>query len=419
MSANWTRPKDVRAQLVRLWERGDWLRAGLSDEASFPRRLTLKTPGSTDVTDRFEAVRAWATELAQIDWIRLEWREVRHRVQGTQRLPSAAWVDSLDQVLTALGKRRDWQRFTTLAETTRQAHPELLPWLARRPLQALELADDWPRLLAVVGWVKAHPRPGIYLRQVDLPGVHTKFIESHRGVLTDLLDLALPDEQVDATQTGVSRFAARYGFREKPVRIRLRLLDPDIATIPGLECPDITLDAGDFARLSLPVRHVFITENETNFLAFPRIRNALLLFGSGYGWESLAQAYWLHDCAIHYWGDIDTHGFAILDQLRAHFDRTRSLLMDRATFEAHRVLWGVEDKPSRAELQRLTDEERALYQDLQQNLFGPKRRLEQEHVGFHRLIAQLDDLGVERLSRNGSSPPDWPPSRHWPAPPPS
>ena len=416
---NWTRPKDLRAQLARLWERGDWLRAGLSDEAGFPRRLTLKTPGSTDVTDHFEAVRAWAAELSEVGWIRLEWREVRHRVQGTQRLPAAAWIDSLDQVLTALGKHRDWPRFMALTEMTRQTHPELLPWLAKRPLQALELADDWSRLLAVVGWVRAHPRPGIYLRQVDLPGVHTKFIESHRGVLTELLDLALPGEQVDTTKTGVGQFAARYGFREKPVRIRLRLLDPEIASIPGLKCHDITLDAGDFAHLRWPVRHVFITENETNFLAFPRLRDAMLLFGSGYGWESLARAHWLRDCTIHYWGDIDTHGFVILDQLRAHFEQVCSLLMDRVTLDAHRALWGVEDKPSCAELQRLTDEERALYQDLRLNRLGPNLRLEQEHVGFHWLIAHLRTLGVELFSQNGSSPPDWPLSRHWPAPLPS
>ena len=37
-----------------------------------------------------------------------------------------------------------------------------------------------------------NPRPNIYLRQVDLPGLHTKFIEAHRGVLAELLDLALP-----------------------------------------------------------------------------------------------------------------------------------------------------------------------------------------------------------------------------------
>ena len=52
-----------------------------------------------------------------------------------------------------------------------EAHAALLPWLLRSPLQSLALAEHWPRLLAVVAWVQAHPRPGVYLRQVDAPGV--------------------------------------------------------------------------------------------------------------------------------------------------------------------------------------------------------------------------------------------------------
>ena len=67
---------------------------------------------------------------------------------------------------------------------------------------------------------------------------------------------------------------------------------------------------------ALPARRVFITENETNFLAFPPAADAMVVFGAGYGWEALARASWLHRCQLHYWGDIDTHGFAILDQLR-------------------------------------------------------------------------------------------------------
>lgn len=47
----------------------------------------------------------------------------------------------------------------------------LLTWMSRRPLQALELADRWERLLAVVAWLQANPRPGVYARQVDAPGV--------------------------------------------------------------------------------------------------------------------------------------------------------------------------------------------------------------------------------------------------------
>ncbi|RFC34733.1 MAG: hypothetical protein (DUF3322) [Candidatus Nitrotoga sp. LAW] len=93
-------------------------------------------------------------------------------------------------------------------------------------MRALELANDWSRLLGVVAWMQAHPRPDVYLRQVDIPGVHSKFIEAHRSVLTELFDRVLDPEMID-TASGVSGFASRYGFRDKPLRIRFRLLDPD------------------------------------------------------------------------------------------------------------------------------------------------------------------------------------------------
>lgn len=39
---------------------------------------------------------------------------------------------------------------------------------------------------------------------------------------------------------------------------------------------------------------------------------------------------------VHYWGDLDTHGSAILDRLRAWLPQTRSFLMDRETLLDHR-----------------------------------------------------------------------------------
>ena len=44
--------------------------------------------------------------------------------------------------------------------------------------------------------------------------------------------------------------------------------------------------------------------------------------------------------------------------------------MDRETLNAHAAVWGVEDKPSRADLSRLTSDERALYDDLRDNRIG-------------------------------------------------
>mgnify|MGYP000629675540 CR=1 FL=1 len=264
---SWSTAREIKAQLLRLWERGELLRDLLSGEARFPLRQSVKGPTSAEITDRFEAVRLWAAELADLPPLRVEWRDVGHRVHGAQRLPACIWIDSADDALAWLGKRRERDRFADLIATTRGQCPDVLPWLEKRPLQALTLAGDWPQLLAVVNWVAAHPQPGIYLRQVDIPGVHSKFIETHRAVLAELLDLALPVDAVDVGKTGVGQFAARYGFRDKPLRIRLRVLDPDIRVFAGLACPDVTLDADSFGRLALDVTRVIITENETNFLA--------------------------------------------------------------------------------------------------------------------------------------------------------
>ena len=388
----WTGPKELKGQLARLWERGELLRDVVTGNARFPLRLTLKSPSSTDITDHFDVVRAWASELVAVASLRIEWQEVRHRVQGAQKMPASAWVETVEAALSWLGRRREWDRFSAQVAATRQTHPALLPWLEKRPLQALELAAEWSRLLAVVSWLAAHPRPGIYLRQVDLPGVHSKFIEAHRGVLAELLDLAQPVAAVEVTKSGVGQFAARYGFLDKPTRVRFRVLDPGIQVVPGTVCPDVTLDAESFSSMDISVKCVFVTENETNFLAFPQVRDAIVIFGAGYGWEALARSHWLQQCTMYYWGDIDTHGFGILDQLRCHFDHVESFLMDRATLDAHAMVWGGEDKPLRVDLHRLTPEESALYDDLRDNRIRTGLRLEQEHIGFRWLGDRLQSV---------------------------
>ena len=387
---NWTTPADLRAQVQRLWDRGDLLRAAATDAVSWPLRLSLKAPTAANLSERFEAVRDWVRAVAETPQVRIEWREWNHRVQGMQRLPAAIWIDTLPDALAFIGKARQAQRFEAVWQQTAAAQPALLAWLSRRPIQALDLADRWERLLAVVAWVQAHPRPAVYLRQVDVPGVDSKFIETHRGVLAELLDLALPPEVIELDATGVARFARRFGFLDKPVRIRFRLLDPALPSLPGCEgLPDITLDAASFAALALPARRVFITENETNFLAFPPAADAIVVFGAGYGWEALARASWLHRRQLHYWGDIDTHGFAILDQLRGYFPHAASFLMDRETLLAHRSHWGEEPDPARHDLAHLTSGEAAVYDDLRFDRHQPRLRLEQERVGFGWLCDRL------------------------------
>ena len=405
---SWTTPADLRAQVQKLWDKGDLLRPLVQGGAMPAKRLRLVGPTSTELTERFDAVRAWMADLRQVTLTpvsatpkvgyRITLREFRHRLLGHSAVPDEVWLDTLEDAWALIGKSKEARRFASLVQLTQAQYPALFlalsAWLEKRPLTALALADEWVRLLAVVAWLQSNPRPGLYLRQVDLSGVDSKFFEAHRGVLAELLDLSLPPESIDPRASGLTGFCRRYGFQDKPLRIRFRVLDPDIALLPQAGAQDITLTQADFERLDPPVRHVFITENEVNFLAFPPIANSWVIFGAGYGFEVLAGAPWLQTRRVHYWGDLDTHGFAILDQLRAHLPHAQSLLMDHATLLAHAAQWGTEPQPVWRDLPRLTAEERAVYNGLRDNRLRPNLRLEQERIGFGWLQQALVALSL-------------------------
>jgi hypothetical protein len=310
----------------------------------------------------------------------MEWREVNHRLLGRNRVPARVVVPGESEALELIGKADDAARFRSLAAATLEKLPELGAWLAHRPVTALQYAADWERILAVLVWFREHPRCGLYLRQLDIAGVDTKFIEGHKPLLAELLDIVLAPEALgDAGAAGPRNFEARYGLASKPSQVRFRILDRRLA-IQGLT--DLAVPAQEFASLDLPVERVFITENEINGLAFPSVPDSLAIFGLGYGLDRLYEVRWLHRRALHYWGDIDTYGFHILDRLRALFPAAQSFLMDRETLLEHGALWVRESNPYDGELLRLTSAERALYDDLRCDRLGEHVRLEQERIPY-------------------------------------
>ncbi len=404
---DWSNRKTLIRQLQRLWDQGVLLREAIQPEGRFPLRLVFKAPASKDLSSEFETIRCWLKEIAKLDGFRIEYKTIRHRLVGENRLPSQVWVDELDSAIRLLNKQQDLAAFLQIEALTRKRAPQLLDWLRQYPLKALSLAEDWSKLLDFVLWRRQHADSEIYLRQVSLPGIDSKFIERHRASLMPLLDRLLPQETINPQMAGVKQFEQRYGFRSKPDRIRFRLPRLETIGFPGEE-GDITLTAEDFARLgSLPqlnhqIRRVFMTENEINFLSFPLPADSLLIFGAGYGFDALAGAHWLERLPIFYWGDIDTHGFAILDQLRSKFPTVKSMLMDESTLLAHRQFWGRENKPENKALPRLNGQEQRLYQNLLQHHYAENLRLEQERIHFDYLQDVMKAIGLnrEKYSRN-------------------
>lgn len=390
---SWTTADAIAEQVRKRWQRGDILAARVTGERLFPLELKLKRPSPREVADRFGDVLDWARALANASrdvrgfGFDLRRETLANRVQGANDLPVAAVIPSEDDALRLIRQEAAARRFAGIVDASAR-HPALLGWLARRPLAVLEHSERWSEVLAVLDWFCAHPRPGLYLRQLDIPGVDTKFVEAHRGLLAELLDLVLPDAAIDRTAVGAKAFERRYGLRSEPPLVRFRFLDPALY-LHGLS--DLSLSPGEFAALAPPVRRVFITENRTNGLAFPDCAGAIVVFGLGYGLDRLARTPWLRGVDVHYWGDIDTHGFGILERLRAALPAARSFLMDRRTLEAHRHLWGTEPEEKRyvGTFGHLTAEERSLYEDLRLDRLGERVRLEQERIGYGWVVSAI------------------------------
>jgi hypothetical protein len=391
---DWTTPADIRAEVQRLWDRGQILAARLGGPPVFPCALRLRKPDAKALTERFDDVRKWIRALehgsktAQGFGYDIEWAEINHRQLGRNRVPTRISMATEADAIRLLGKTREARQFSLLMDAMLTRFPALSGWFAKHPLTALDNAGGWDRIMAILAWFKDHPRAGLYLRQLDIPGVDSKFIEARKALLAELLDRVLPPDAVD-TQFPPRQFEQRYGLAVKPVLVRFRVLDPALR-IGGLS--DLTVPAAEFARLDIAAKRVFITENEINGLAFPETPRTIIIFGLGYGLERLAEAAWLRSKEIHYWGDIDTHGFAILDRLRNVLADAASFLMDRETLLAHRDLWGREEDGFTGPLERLTEPERTLFEDLKAHIHADRLRLEQERIGFGWFIRALEGL---------------------------
>ncbi len=362
----------VRERLRRRFQRqrGDWLDGG----GDWPWSIPLGLPTENTVLANLDAVRRWADTWRAWEGLgSVQWTERRWRRAGVQRLPERLRLDGPEQVAGWLEQGPAWRQAQQRHTLLIQHHPALAhaanrhyDWLAQVP------DADFQRLFALLDWLAAHPHSGLYLRQLPITGLDSKWAEAHRALLTRLLRALRGVTEGDLLMLA--------GLRREPRR--LRLLDPALrSAVGGLE--DLSAPVEQIAALPIRPRRVFIVENLRSGLAFDDLPDTVVFMAQGYAVDAYGDIPWLQDATVFYWGDIDTHGFVILDRLRHHLPQARALLMDEATLLAHRELWSHEEDPASAyELEHLSTEEQALYTRLKEDHWRAGVRLEQERIAW-------------------------------------
>jgi hypothetical protein len=388
MSQGWTTPRDIEAKVRRRWDDGSLLRAHAGASPFTPIEIPIRGPKASEIGDDLVAVREWVALLNGGSGAGRRYELVTEPIGGRHigrnELPSRVVVSTTSQAWALLGVGRQVERFAELLDLT-DSTSAVRAWVLAHPHRALELSDALPRLLSAFNWLDSHRGSGRYLREISAPGVDTKFAEKHRSVLAAMLG-------VSSTSAG---FLAELGLRTKPEMVRIRV-SPSL----GLPAPlsELALRATELRELAITPRSAHVVENEVTYLSIDVPDGGVVIWGKGFEVDRVGRLPWLAGIPVDYWGDIDTHGFAILDRLRAWLPHTHSVLMDRETLINHRDRWVKEDRPATSTLTRLTQAELDLYTDLVTDRLGQRVRLEQERVDWTWATNALQQVQLDLSS---------------------
>jgi len=329
---------------------------------------------------------ALADQAAAVEWVAswraagvrgVVWEQRRWVSLGTQELPVRLVLTDPAEVAALAGRAGHWRtvsrRLTALLQEWAEyaVDGEALPSALRTHASALTALpeEDFARLGAVLRWLVEHPDSGAYIRQLPIRGVDTKWTQRHRGLVTGL----------HRAVTG----RPDLGLASPPDLLRVRFLDGALA--PG-GLSDISATVRELAALDMQPEAVLVVENLETLVALPALAGVVAVHGAGHAVDRLAGMEWVERARLLYWGDLDSHGFAILDRFRSYYPHVVSVLMDRTTLESHRDLWVPEPRPTRAALSRLTPEENEALARIRAE---GDVRLEQERLD---LTASVDDI---------------------------
>lgn len=376
----------VRTRYQRSWR--DWLLGELPGLMSWPLNGPVADEFFRDPDRVGKDLLVWRRWAEANPLVRLRGKQLRTRLGNQESLthlevPDIEALVSLDPVLD-----RHWRtavkRFRALSELG--ASPSSLRTCVA---QIVELPEqDFRVLVEASRWFAAHPSSGYTVRQVPIPGMHTKWLARHRRFVMASLNLpgANDTDSDDLSQSELDPL----GLRALPQTVALILADPsDQHQYGGLR--HLQAPVAEAARLNLQPAHVLIVENKESAMIVPDTPGLVVIHSLGNNLEPLVALPWLEDAECWYWGDLDRAGMTLLSRARAKIPKVKSLLMDSATFDAHEWLAVRDEEKADRPGENLDEQEQAISTRLW-NGSGTHIRLEQERVSRDWALKAIDQV---------------------------
>lgn len=362
---------DVERRLTTRWAQI------VGEQADWDPRFSLGSVSATELGASFPAIaaqaRGWDVWAREHD---VELVRAVRRLPGTdQVLPTHLVVADVDVAARLCGGR--WPAHLARARA-RAAALQGAPVSAAERVGLLRATQaysdvDFDLLMRAAAWFAAHPGgAGLTPRQVPVPGMHAKWLNTHQDVVRRLAGVA---------DLGL--------LPAHPPRVHLTYLDPGHRAAGGRWRECVTV--GDRVRLAYEPVTVVISENKDTAVWFPPLPGGVAVEGEGRGASAVAALEWVRTAPrLFYWGDMDVHGLEILEEFRAAGLAVTSVLMDVDAFDTWSAFGTAVDRrgkelgPSTVRpTPHLSAGERALYERLCSPAWDGFRRVEQERIPLH------------------------------------
>lgn len=398
-------PEDVAQWVQQRYLRQRW--RWLDGHGVWPLQVPLGRPTQKMALARPDAVKTWSsawgawrdthsTNGAGATGPALLTTTVAWSSVGPQTLPEALSFPSPASVAEHCGEGAKWRRIVHRRELMLERWPALAVSGFGPHYESLGSYDehDFSRLLDLLDWFIANPKSGLYLRQLPVTGIDTKWVDRRRkGIVADLLKritrpssipAELPDDEAGSEEAKLEEMGSDFyevcGLRRPATRLRMIVLCPALREqLGGLRDVESTIE--DLAQLKLKPEQLLVVENRDTGLCLPDVPGVIAIIKLGNSVPLIQQLPWLNQVPVVYWGDIDTYGYSILALARKTLGPVRSVLMDEATLTAHLDRLVAEGEQAKGvERSLLNEAEKQVYEGLIAGTWGASRRLEQERL---------------------------------------
>lgn len=170
-------PAEIKKKALKVWNSGKFLSAWCNYENIFPLDIPFGKIGGSNNSSKEKIGYGYS----------MEYRTVSHRQLGRQNIPCRIFVETEDDFLKLCGKKKQFDVFKEAYSLTKKEFPEACGFMREKPLLVIENLSIWDKLIRVCTYFKNNNDPQIYIRQIVIPGIDTKFIEANKKIISALL----------------------------------------------------------------------------------------------------------------------------------------------------------------------------------------------------------------------------------------